>query len=346
MRILVHEFASGGGFAGREVPTSLAREGSAMRTALVSDLAALGCHHIVATADARFPLAAPRGVEVVTLPSGGPAALDDVIDSVDAVWIVAPETNRCLERLAAKVERKGKKLIGPDAAAIRRASNKSFLPWRLARYGIPHPRTRVVHEQTDWRSTVRHLGYPVVVKPARGAGCQGVCLARNDRELSDAMQIARRADGTGSLVLQQYVSGDAASVTLVANGRHAVALTVNAQWMRASTTMFRYGGGTTPFRHPLAGRAAVAAVRACEALTGLRGYIGVDVVLTESDAVVIEVNPRLTTAYLGVRTALEENVAALALAACDGGALPAPPTPRRCVCFRADGRIVMATDLE
>ena len=87
-----------------------------------------------------------------------------------------------------------------------------------------------------------------------------------------------------------------------------------------------------------------AAVRACEAITGLCGYIGVDVVLTESDAVVIEVNPRLTTAYLGVRAVLEENVAALALAACDG-ALPARPTPRRRVFFTAAGRIVSATDL-
>jgi predicted ATP-grasp superfamily ATP-dependent carboligase len=63
------------------------------------------------------------------------------------------------------------------------------------------------------------------------------------------------------------------------------------------------------------------------------------VVLTDSEAVVIEVNPRLTTAYLGVRWALEGNVAALALAAC-AGALPAPPPARRHVRYTAAGRIV------
>ena len=62
-------------------------------------------------------------------------------------------------------------------------------------------------------------------------------------------------------------------------------------------------------------------------------------VLTESEAVVIEVNPRLTTAYLGVRAVLQENVAALALAAC-AGALPTPPTAQRRVRFTAAGRIV------
>ena len=53
----------------------------------------------------------------------------------------------------------------------------------------------------------------------------------------------------------------------------------------------------------------------------------------------IEVNPRLTTAYLGVRAALEENVAALALAACAGD-LPAALRVRRRVRFTASGRIV------
>ena len=64
--------------------------------------------------------------------------------------------------------------------------------------------------------------------------------------------------------------------------------------------------------------------------------IGVDVVLTASDAVVIEVNPRLTTAYLGARRAIDENIAELVLAACVGS-LPPPPTVRRGVRFEPDG---------
>ncbi len=82
-----------------------------------------------------------------------------------------------------------------------------------------------------------------------------------------------------------------------------------------------------------------AAIGICQALPGLRGFVGVDLVLTATDAIVIEVNPRLTTAYLGVRSALEENVADLALAAC-AGVLPAPISARRRVRFTAAGRIV------
>ena len=101
---------------------------------------------------------------------------------------------------------------------------------------------------------------------------------------------------------------------------------------------FSYHGGATPLDHPVAERAAEQAVRTCEAIPGLRGYVGVDLVLTKSEAVVIEVNPRLTTAYLGVRSALAENVAAMAIAAC-AGRLPEPSPARRSVRFSAGGRI-------
>jgi len=170
-----------------------------------------------------------------------------------------------------------------------------------------------------------------------------VCLARNVRELRDAVDITRRANGSESLLLQRYVTGTAASVSLLADGRRAVALTVNAQSVRASTP-FSYRGGKTPLDHPLAGKAVETALRTCQAFPGLRGYVGVDVVLTESEAVVIEVNPRLTTAYLGVRSALAGNignvgnVAAMALAAC-AGTLPVPPPARRTVRFTAAGLI-------
>ena len=82
-------------------------------------------------------------------------------------------------------------------------------------------------------------------------------------------------------------------------------------------------------------------VRACAALPGLRGYVGVDLVLTDAGPVVIEVNPRLTTAYLGVRAVLDENVAAMALAACEG-TLPEQPIARRCVRFTASGLVAAA----
>jgi predicted ATP-grasp superfamily ATP-dependent carboligase len=343
LRIFVFEFVTGGGLADRPVPRSLAREGLAMRTALVEDLAALGRHDVVVATDVRFARAAPPSVEVVSMDSGTSGLrtsrqLDALVDASDAVWLIAPETDRCLERLAARIERRGIRLLGCGAAAVRIAADKSRLPRRLAGIGLDHPETALIASRTDARLAARGLGYPVVVKPARGAGCRGVRLARRESELTGALDAAHRANGTGPLVMQRYVRGRPASVSLVADGHRAVPLAVNAQRITAAAA-FAYGGGSTPLAHPGAAAAADAAARACAAIPGLRGYVGVDLVLTETGPVVIELNPRLTMAYLGLRAVFEENVAALAIAACEGR-LPPPLTPRRRARFTTGGRIV------
>jgi predicted ATP-grasp superfamily ATP-dependent carboligase len=350
MRIFVHEFVTGGGFSGRAVPASLAREGLAMRTALLEDLVAIGRHEIFTTTDIRFATPAPSRVEVVTLPLGDTATFDQLLTSADAVWLVAPETDRCLERLAARVERKGKILLGSGAAVVRRASDKAGLPRRLARIGVQHPETVTLEHGVDARTAARDLGYPVVLKPRRGAGSRGVQLSHNAWELRSALAVLRCVPEMGSrsrdqenrdIVMQRYVRGTPASVSLLADGHGgAVALAVNAQRM-STTSRFSYRGGRTPLDHPLAAEAMDAAIRTCTALPGLRGYVGVDLVLTDAGPVVIEVNARLTTAYLGVRAVLDENVAALALAACDG-TLPEQPIARRRVRFTASGLVAAA----
>ena len=139
----------------------------------------------------------PAGVDVFTMSKARGTLLDALISSVDAVWLVAPETERCLERLTARAERKGIALLGSGSAAIRRASDKAALSRLLARHGVPHPVTRVIDPSrpgwtADLKIAARELGYPIVVKPARGAGCEGVSLARDARELRHAVARARQ----------------------------------------------------------------------------------------------------------------------------------------------------------
>src|SRR4029079_3841255 len=133
-------------------------------------------------------------------------------------------------------------------------------------------------------------------------------------ELRAAVGAVAQISGREPIVIQQYVRGAAASVSLLADGRRAVALATNGQLIRrrpGGRVAFAYGGGTTPIDHVLAGQAAESAMRACEAGPGRRGYVGVDLLLTRTEAFVIEINPRLTTAYLGVRAAMDGNVAAM-----------------------------------
>jgi predicted ATP-grasp superfamily ATP-dependent carboligase len=56
------------------------------------------------------------------------------------------------------------------------------------------------------------------------------------------------------------------------------------------------------------------AAQVARAIPGLRGYVGVDLVWhAVLGPVVIEVNPRLTSAYVGLSAALQRNLAAAVL---------------------------------
>jgi hypothetical protein len=139
--------------------------------------------------------------------------------------------------------------------------------------------------------------------------------------------------------VQQHIEGDAASVSFIASG-DLLDLGLNRQRLRSGRVL-AYLGGETFWPHPRAAEAVAAARAAVQALArthaGARGYLGVDLVIGRRGATVIEVNPRLTTSYVGLRRTIRENLAGLILDAAAGRGLPRRVTPTGRCRFRADG---------
>jgi len=80
-----------------------------------------------------------------------------------------------------------------------------------------------------------------------------------------------------------------------------------------------------------------------EAVPGLRGYVGVDLVLGPNDDGnedwVIEINPRLTTSYIGLRVVAKANLAEAMLRVVGGEIVPPLDWHPDVVHFHADGRV-------
>jgi predicted ATP-grasp superfamily ATP-dependent carboligase len=112
-------------------------------------------------------------------------------------------------------------------------------------------------------------------------------------------------------VAQELIEGAAASVSLISTGTDAVSISLNRQDVTIGTpkSFSGYSGGAVPFDHPLRAEAFEVAEKIAKSFRGLRGYVGVDFVLTEGEAVAIEVNPRLTTSYVGLRRVARFNLA-------------------------------------
>jgi predicted ATP-grasp superfamily ATP-dependent carboligase len=108
---------------------------------------------------------------------------------------------------------------------------------------------------------------------------------------------------------------------------------------------FQYRGGQVPIAPELVHRAQALAERAVRTVEGLRGYVGVDLVLGEtadSDAV-IEINPRLTTSYVGLRALAEFNLAEAMLAIATGTEMASLNWKDGPVFFKANGAFFAKT---
>ena len=348
MKILVYEHFTALGDA---APPPLRREGGAMLRALAADLSRAG-HDVAVDAPSRgraHRRRVPGSASDSADPGGnggrGPAngtagsvgSFRAAAKNVDAVWIIAPETGGRLERLTRAALDEGVAVLGSSPRAIRTAGSKWRTARALERAGVPVvPTLRVpahaarLNGGTGWR-------FPLVLKPDDGVGCEGVELIRGEEELG---RVRRTAALRSHRLIQPRLPGVAASVAVLVGPGVALPLAVASQRLRIGAT-FRYSGGEVPMDSPLAGRARALAVQACRAIPGLAGYVGVDLILTPEGPVVVEVNPRLTTSYLGLRAATRTNLAAAAIRAL-AGRRPRPVRFDARVRFDVGGRVMPA----
>jgi hypothetical protein len=334
---------------------SLRIEGGAMRDAVVSDLLEIPgvALTVLHRPDCPVRPAPPRrrgrggvasGARLRGVPVEGPreAAFRAELRGAEAALLIAPETDGVLETLSSIVEDEGRLLLGPSSRAIRLAADKLETARCLAAAGIPSPRTATI-DFGSARRRLREWTPPYILKPRDGCGGSGVVLVRTTGGIERSLAAVRRATARADFLAQEFVEGDDASVSLLAGvPRRIVLIGVNRQRIERGVP-FRYLGGETPGTDRAAGRAADLALRAAAALGaaahGVRGYLGVDVVIGAAGPRVIEINPRLTTSYIGLRRVVERNLAALIVDAALGRALPERVPARGACRFDADGRV-------
>lgn len=252
----------------------------------------------------------------------------------DHVILIAPESDDILPTRCRWVEELGGNLLGSSSSAVQLTGDKLLLGDYLRSRDIVTPPVSPFAE--------RKATLPVVCKPRHGAGSQHTFLIQEWDQLDHALEIVEAEGGTGEFILQPFIAGTAVSMSFLVGPRQIVPLLSGCQRLSADGR-FRYEGGTIPLSEDLHARAGTLARRAVDSVEGLRGFVGVDLVLAEDgrDAV-IEINPRLTTSYLGLRALAETNLAAAWLSVATGGFAPGIRWRPGRVSFQPDGAIDMS----
>lgn len=315
---MVHEYVTGGGLAGSPLPQGLAAEGGAMLRAVLADFAAWGGMRIVTTVDERMPDLVPGVHEsVIVEPGHHKEVLWSLASRSDAALVIAPEEDGVLADLSALVLSAGAALVGSSPGAVRLATDKWTCHQLFIKHALPAPETlRVTHQGAH--TAARYLGFPVVVKPIDGLDCKGVGLARDPDELDEALALL---EDRREFLIQPFIQAAHASVSLLVSGNSAKALSLNVQRIVPGRP-FSYQGGFAPLEHPQGQKAMRLAEQAARLIPGLKGYVGADVLLTPESCLLMEINPRLTTSYVGLSRIAGVNMARAMVHACLDDALP------------------------
>lgn len=317
-RIFVSEYVAGGAWPEGIPEGSLAREGSAMLHAIVEDLASLPGVEVHTTWDQRLGLPPWSRAGSATRPSAllrvsevqGPSEeweqFTELASLADAVLIIAPEFDQLLERRSDWVASRGIPLLGSSPGAVALCADKWKLALHFEALGIPTISTSLCDPAGE---PTTEPGWPRVIKPRFGAGSTSTFLLHSPPE--QTMLAGHLADEPllNAAIVQPFVRGEPASVAVVCRGDGQGCLPLPpARQCLSSDGRFHYLGGELPFLSPIAAQAQEIARLACLAVRGLRGFVGVDLLVDEESGrvTVVEINPRLTTSYLGYRQLLAD----------------------------------------
>ncbi len=331
-KIFIFEFVSGGGFNKEDLPISLFCEGFAMLRACIEDFKSLD-FEIETLLDERISklkeILIADSISIVKQNDAFIKIFKKILLKNEHVFIIAPEFQNVLYDLTILAEDKDKKLLSIGSNFIQETASK-FKTYEIFKtLSLNTPKTGLIPSDSNGlnikilKQKFENFKKPIILKPEEGVGAESIFFIEDKDKLGEfiiQLNSAKENFIDRSYIIQEYVSGQDLSVSLI--GRQSISqkvsnkplsICINAQLLKLSgiSEPSQYFGGYSPVEN--------IPIKYLDHLVSnlsrynIEGYFGVDFISRASetggfDLTFIEINPRLTTSYLGIRNIIEDNI--------------------------------------
>ena len=283
-------------------------EGQAMLLAVLDALSDVPDCRVASTWDARWPVPQMEFVDWHLITQGPRQESDlfcQLASESEISLIIAPESNGILSDRCRLVEVSGGKLAGPSSLAVATCSDKLLVCDLLTQHGIPTPPTTPLMEGVEPLDS-----FPLLIKPRDGAGSQHTRLITNQQDWN-ACQHDVQQGVLPAMIQQVFQPGIPRSVALLVDAAESTVQFWPACDQRFSHDgHFEFLGGRIDSASALSPSLCQDLSKLCRCLSGLQGYIGVDLICPSDGARpwVVDINPRLTTSFLGYQRLTADNL--------------------------------------
>lgn len=235
---------------------------------------------------------------------------------------IAAENNNNLYNITKILEDNGVFTYTSSSDACMIASDKS-LTYEEIGNAVMQPRTfrfkidskgywkrAIVNLHEKWQAEDPLTPLKLIIKPLIGVDCEDIVIIEDIDDLSYDLE---EIFPPGSrIIVQEYIEGVDVSVSLICNNGKATPISLNKQFVELKNNKGNYIGGMLPFESEYKKEAFEVAKKACEAIEGMNGFVGVDLLINENDiypVYLLEVNSRFTTPYVGLKKIANFNIA-------------------------------------
>lgn len=311
--VFVCEYLCSGAWPEDVLPDSLVTEGRSMLQALCEDLLACGDYKVCTTRDPRVSLTASPGVEIIDVDSPVQEweTFQKLARQSDATLLIAPELDQILIQRIDWLEKNGLNQFMSTADSVRTTADKFLFYQFCMQQKLPVPETFLLQQVTSSQSEFP-CPFPFVVKPQFGAGTTMTAIIGNFEDWQGFCARCKTEADFPPYIIQPLISGEPVSIACIISPDGQ-----QIDWFPVGQQIFEgleYRGGVIPYHHSHNDQLRLIAEKVVSHLPGLRGYIGFDFLISSSaeddqPVQLLELNPRLTTSYLGYRELTEDSLA-------------------------------------
>ncbi|MEC7834817.1 MAG: ATP-grasp domain-containing protein [Pseudomonadota bacterium] len=308
MKLFVCEYFTGGGLIGKDLSSNFIREGEMIIKSLLASLSKFQKTNqdieFFFARDYRLRTKKFKNSCLYTPKKNIWSFWESCIEKSDAFWPIAPETENILERLSQIAIKRKKILIGSLPKAIRQTKNKHLTNKILQRNRLPIIPSRIFKKiSPKFLKNLEKRNW--ILKPIDGAGADEVfILNKATKEIIDVIEKKIR---NRMFILQPYLTGQVMSVSAIFAKDDFIPLTCNKLIINPSKGSIHYQkievGGAEFLRNEM----TRIVKKIHTAFGGLLGYVGIDFIKNRKNLVVLEINPRLTTSYVGLARSINFN---------------------------------------
>ncbi|HUT80612.1 MAG TPA: ATP-grasp domain-containing protein [Candidatus Bathyarchaeia archaeon] len=316
-KILIVDYIVGGGFAEEDLPLERLAEGYAILRSCIEQFAQLG-FKIATLIDHRLMqyirISPIHDFISVATHEDFVNGIKSFAETCDYTLTLAPESKGTLQDLATIMINAPSKYLGSKPESIELAADK-LKTMNLAQeldMNVPATFSPNCNESFDKiAEDVSILGFPLIVKPIDGMGCQGLTKVSTIDELRYGIQSAHSVSGLDNCIVQEFITGIPVSTSLLVNGETVVPLSINHQNLRMDSkkSIGNYIGGSVPYDIPENHDEIITISTELVQHMDLKGFVGVDLVISDEGVFVIEVNPRVTIPFIAINNLASENLA-------------------------------------